>query len=183
MQETLNYSLPQHIARTLHQLHCLNLERTLDLGCGTGLTGGVLREITHHLIGVDIAGKMLAQAKEKGIYDELIEANILSFLQQGEDAFNLAVAADVLPYLGDLEPLFKKLHARLAKDGLFLFTMEICEDEPWKLQKSARFCHNPDYIDHLCKQLHFAQIHQEKIQARRQEQKNVPAMLYVVKRV
>ena len=44
--------------------------QALDLGCGTGLTGIILREIAKHLTGVDIAAKMLAHAKEKEIYDE-----------------------------------------------------------------------------------------------------------------
>jgi len=178
MTGTLDYTLPQHIGRVLHQLHCMKVKRVIDLGCGTGLTGIVLRELTDHLTGVDIAGKMLAQAQEKGIYDELAEAELINFLQQDKHHYDLAVAADVLPYLGELDPLFESISQRLNKQGLFLFTCEVGSDKPWQLQGSARFSHHPDYIQESCERHGLKLIYQEKIAARQQHNQTLEAMLY-----
>ena len=180
LQGTLDYSLPQHIGRLLHQLQYTNIKHAIDLGCGTGLCGAVLRELSKHLTGVDIAAKMLAQAKDKGIYDQLDEAELITFLQHDKHHYELALAADVLPYLGELDTLFKVIHQRLAKDGLFIFTHEISENKPWQLQDSARFSHHPDYIKALCEKYSFHIMSQEKITARQQNQQALDVMLYAV---
>ena len=52
----------------------------LDAGCGTGLAGKKLREKASRLVGVDISPKMLIKAEEKGIYDELVEMELVTFL-------------------------------------------------------------------------------------------------------
>jgi len=181
VQETLQYTLPQHIGRLLHRLHCNSLN-TIDLGCGTGLCGVVLRELSTHLIGVDISAKMLAQANEKGIYDKLIEAELITFLQQDEASYQLAVAADVLPYLGELEALFTAVHQRLGQQGLFVFTHEISSDLPWQLQASTRFSHHPDYIKNLCELHGFKIVAQEKVVARQQEGQGLEVMMWAVQR-
>ena len=81
----------------------------LDLGCGTGLMGPLLRECVGSLRGVDLSEKMIAKAREKGLYDELVVDDIERFLRRQagmKSTCELLVAADVLVYLGDLAPLF-----------------------------------------------------------------------------
>lgn len=181
MKDTLKYALPEHIAKVLHALPVLAVERTVDLGCGTGLSGIVLKELTRHLTGVDVSAKMLALAKEKDVYDELIESDLVSFLIETDNRFDLAVAADVLPYLGDLVPLFNSLKACLSPDGLFVFSCEISKDKPWQLQKTARFSHSPEYIQSLCEKYDFELIKQEQITGRRQNDEDLSVMLYFAK--
>ena len=181
LQGSLNYSLPHLIARVLHQLNCLKVNYTIDLGCGTGLCGVVLRELTKHLIGVDIAAKMLAIAKKKGIYDQLVEEELITFLQKNKQCYELAVAADVFPYLGELNALFAILQQRVASDGIFIFSHEICDQEPWQLQETARFCHHPDYIKTLCAKHGFEIVYQEKVVARLQNEQPLYVMLYATK--
>lgn len=45
--------------------HCV------DLGCGTGLMGPLLRPHTRHLSGVDLSQGMVQKARERGCYDDL----------------------------------------------------------------------------------------------------------------
>src|SRR3546814_700856 len=45
---------------------------TLDLGCGTGLSGALLRSFTARLVGIDISEKMLQHADRKAVYDTLL---------------------------------------------------------------------------------------------------------------
>ena len=182
MRDQLNYSIPQHVGRLLHKLELLQMNRTLDLGCGTGLTGVVLREISKHLTGVDIAEKMLTLAKEKGIYDALVQAELVEFFKQNTEHFDLVVAADVLPYFSDLSDLFTSIYQHLNTEGYFIFTTEISKKSPWFLESSARFSHHPDYINDLAKQNQFQIIQQEKVPARLQNQQPLEVMLYVCKK-
>ena len=101
MRGQLQYALPEHIAQLIHHLFAesLHLPQTLDLGCGTGLCGNVLREVSTHLTGVDISPKMLEQAHAKNLYDTLTEADLISYLENNTTEFELIVIADVLPYL------------------------------------------------------------------------------------
>jgi predicted TPR repeat methyltransferase len=182
MQDTLHYNIPQHIARVMHQLKLPENAQSLDLGCGTGLTGIALREPSKRLVGVDIAAKMLVQAKEKGIYDELVEAELNEFFKNHHEKYDLIVAADVLPYFGDLSTLFTAISQHLNPQGYFIFTTEISDKDPWFLQSSARFSHNPDYIHALSKQNQLQQIQQEKVPARIQNQNPLEVMLYVLQK-
>lgn len=179
MQGSLKYTLPHSIMRALHSLGYTHFKHTIDLGCGTGLSGCVLRESSERLTGIDIAAKMLAQAREKAVYDTLIEAELLTFLQQDTQYYDLILAADVLPYSGDLQPLFSQVKQRLAEFGLFVFSSEISTDQPWTLQDSARFCHHPDYIRALCDEQGLQLIYQNKIVARQQDQHDLYVILYV----
>ena len=44
------------------------------------------------------------------------------FLEQSEDTYDLAVAADVFVYIGDLAPVFEALDKRLAPGAYFVFS-------------------------------------------------------------
>lgn len=180
MQGALHYTLPQAIAKLLHQLEISKVAKVLDLGCGTGLTGTVLREISQQLIGIDISGKMLAHAKEKGIYDELVEGELLDFLRKDKNHYGLVVAADVMVYLGELDSFFAFLTKRLARKGYFIFNIEISNKPSWKLQNNARFSHNPEYLKKLFVRHGLKIIKQDKVIARKQEQQELPVMLYVL---
>ncbi len=179
MSEQLKYSVPTHIARTLHQFELLTLNKILDLGCGTGLTGVAVREYCKQLTGVDIAEKMIEHAKKKAVYDELIQMEALAFLQQDTQSYDLIVAADVLPYFGDLEPLIQLISEHLSSDHYFIFTGEISQEHAWQLESSARFSHQPTYIQELSKKYSLNIIKQEKIPARLQNQMPLEVMLYV----
>ncbi len=56
------------------------VRRGLDLGCGTGLSGAAFRGMVDVLTGIDLSTKMIARAKAKGIYDDLVHVDISSFL-------------------------------------------------------------------------------------------------------
>jgi predicted TPR repeat methyltransferase len=181
MCETLNYNLPQYIAKYLHQHMPNTSANTLDLGCGTGLTGSVLREISDMLIGVDLSSKMLFEAEQKNIYDQLIHLDAVQFLSQPNQPFSLITAADVLPYLGELDTLFKYTKNAIASSGLFIFSTEISNASDWVLQKTARFAHRPDYIQTLATKYKFEISHQSSLSARKQQDKDLLLNLYVLK--
>lgn len=181
MLDTLHYVLPYQLTQLLHQHpFTTNVSKALDLGCGTGLMGNAMKELSEHLTGVDLSPKMLSIASEKHVYDQLVESDLLTFLKETPDSYTLIIAADVLPYLGDLDRLFYWISQKLDQDGLFICSTEINENEPWVLQSNARFAHHEGYIKSLCEQHHLNITHQETCIARTQEENPVRVNIFKI---
>ena len=131
----------------------------LDLGCGTGLMGPLLRECVGSLRGVDLSEKMIAKAREKGLYDELVVDDIERFLRRQagmRSTCELLVAADVLVYLGDLAPLFTLCATVAAPGCLFALSTEHQgaeggqggseDDRGYVATLTGRFQHAQEYV-------------------------------------
>src|ERR1043166_3135764 len=74
----------------------------LDAGCGTGLCGPIFKPNARALVGVDISPKMLAKARAGGLYDRLVESDLVAFMTDHLGAFDLIVSSDVVTYMGNL---------------------------------------------------------------------------------
>lgn len=146
--QKLDYHLPGIVERVLRDpLAALGRKPdVLDLGCGTGLVGAVLAPHVGRLVGVDLSGGMLRRARERGIYDELLEADIVEYLRRGKARFEVVVAADVFNYVGNLGPVFTALAPRLAERGLLLFSVEAGDGAGLRLTKHLRFTHGEAYV-------------------------------------
>ena len=94
----LEYRAPELIAAALGAAR--GPERSLgevaDLGCGTGLCAPFLKGRASRLVGVDLSAGMLAKARERGFYDELLQAELTAFLDVKSGAFHTLVSADTL---------------------------------------------------------------------------------------
>lgn len=120
----------------------------LDLGCGTGLCGPLLRPMARHLVGVDLSPKMLSQAAARGVYDQLNCAELTQWLAACDREFDLAMAADVLCYFGELEIAFSRIRAVLAPGGRFACSLEVAADEkPFVLRPHGRYQHQLAYVE------------------------------------
>jgi predicted TPR repeat methyltransferase len=118
----------------------------LDLGCGSGLCGALLRLRAQRVEGVDLSPTMVAQARASRSYDVVFEADLVQHLQacaaRGERA-DLVVAADVFIYIGELAPVFAAVAQVLAPEGVFAFTVEHEEGAaPYVLRRSLRYAHS-----------------------------------------
>lgn len=143
--ETLGYDAPEVLQRLLLAHGRLGLASALDLGCGTGLCGPMLRPLLAEggtLAGVDLSAAMLAVARERGVYDELLQQDLVEHLHGTRERHELVLAADVLIYLGDLAPVFAGVRRVLRPGGLFAFTVEAAAgDAGYVLQPSLRYAH------------------------------------------
>ncbi len=129
-----------------------NRNRCLDLGCGTGLATEAFMHCCRNFTGVDISDKILQVADAKKIYTKLIKNDILSFLEQDENSYDLIIAADVFTYMGNLEALFKSCFRQATTHGVLCFSVENTEEEAFFLKDTGRFGHSVSYIEKLCRQ-------------------------------
>jgi predicted TPR repeat methyltransferase len=151
--DKLDYRAPDLLTAALPARH---FDRVMDLGCGTGLAGLLLRPLAGRLDGIDISAGMLAQAAAKGVYDRLVKAD-LATLEIGADRYDLIVAADVFVYLGALERIVGWCAGSLAEGGTLAFTVE-AGDEPLTLRESRRFAHSRAYLLGVLADAGFGQV-------------------------
>ncbi|MDF1615003.1 tetratricopeptide repeat protein [Desulfurivibrio dismutans] len=187
LMEQLGYRVPFIMAELLREAAGERMfERLLDLGCGTGLAGEAFLAQAAHLTGVDLSAGMLEQARQKRVYDHLQQQDILEFCRQHRTVYDLVVAADVLNYLGDLDPFFAVIGNRLASRGILLFSVE--EGVPngpkatFVLQENGRYAHSPPYLHRLFQQYGFTVLNERRSDLRREKEQWVPGRLYLLQR-
>jgi predicted TPR repeat methyltransferase len=154
----LNYRTPELITEALLAAAPPRDGLVLDLGCGTGLCAPLLRPLARRLVGVDLSMKMLDRARARGLYDELACAELVAHLRTLEGALDIAVAADVFVYVGDLGEVFAATRAALRQGGLFAFSVELMSDEDgdYRLQPTRRYTHSAVYLRRLAHEHGFA---------------------------
>ena len=121
----------------------------LDAGCGTGLCGPLLRSSARRLVGVDLSSGMLARARERAVYDELHEGELVAFMAAHPAAFDLVLSADTLVYFGPLEAAFAAAASTLKPGALFAFTLEAepaDSTEKHRLHPHGRYSHGAAYV-------------------------------------
>ena len=161
-----------------------NLLDIIDLGCGTGLCGDKFSKISKTLKGVDISPRMLKAASARGIYDELEENDILEALVRHQKDYDLAVSADTLPYLGELESVFLAINSALREGGLFLFTVEAHDGEgDFVLGATARYAHSRAYLEDLARRREFEMLACNDTVYRKEGGKDVPGFIVIMKKV
>ena len=124
--DKLTYRAPELVAEALARA-CNGPKKrliALDAGCGTGLCGPLIAPYVRHLTGVDLSAGMLAKARGRAVYDELVKSELTSHLVSQPDTFNLIISADTLVYFGSLEDVLQAAYRALKNDGLIIFTVE-----------------------------------------------------------
>jgi predicted TPR repeat methyltransferase len=121
----------------------------VDAGCGTGLCGPGLRDMSARLIGVDLSNVMLAKARERGCYDQLHEAELTAFLSRLGATVDAVVSADTLCYFGDLSGAFAAAASSLTPGGVLVFTVEAlgAGEREIALNHHGRYAHTRAYVE------------------------------------
>ena len=124
----------------------------LDAGCGSGLCASLLKPMASTLTGVDLSSQMLERAKALGLYDDLVEAELVEHLESRPSAFDLIVVADTFGYFGDLLPPLAAARRGLSSRGFLICTIETDEQSPentqgYRLMTTGRYCHTRKYLE------------------------------------
>jgi predicted TPR repeat methyltransferase len=153
----------------------------LDIGCGTGLAGTLLRPWAARLDGFDLSPLMVAEARRKNIYDAVAVADLLDAPVADAPRYGLAVAADVLCYVGDLAPAFAAIRARLIGRGHLAFTVESGSGAPYALGPAQRFRHDPQAIEHWLAGAGFERLACERAVLRRERREPVDGLVVIAR--
>lgn len=157
----------------------------LDAGCGTGLCGPLLRSLAKTLTGVDLSSRMLAHARDRGVYDELVESELEDFLWGHPGAFDVVASTDTLCYFGDLRSVLAAAEYALRAGGVFVFTVEQAEPEPpggYRIEAHGRYCHGMEYVTGAMVAAGFAGITLERAVLRSEAGKPVAGLVASGKR-
>ena len=143
---TLKYRAPELVAEALAAaLPAPSAQLDIaDLGCGTGLCGPLVKPWARTLVGCDLSGGMLERAAPRGVYDELVKAELVRFLVERPGAFDVLLSADTLIYFGELAPMLAAAHGALRPGGTLAFTLEALDEgsgADFRLTESGRYAH------------------------------------------
>ena len=152
LTEGLGYRAPELLLDAVQAAHArahMKFGSVLDLGCGTGLAALPFRPFSDWTVGVDLSTAMLAQARRKGLYDRLIEAEVQRYLTEEakiDARYHLVLAADVFMYFDDLGPVLKAAAQVVAPAGQLAFSVETHDGDGVLLRETLRYAHGEAHV-------------------------------------
>ncbi len=150
----------------------------LDLGCGTGLCGPLIKPAVQRLDGVDLSPLVLDKARMLGIYEQLVQGDLVEHLRGTPQTYDLVLSADVFIYVGDLEPVFAAVSRVMNRGGVFCFSVEQTGDEQtFQLTTQQRYAHSERYVRQLAERHAFETVKMLR-HAIREDQREPIAGLY-----
>ena len=153
LEKVLHYQVPELITRLINEYGPKAPGKILDAGCGTGLMAKKLQPFATRLVGIDLSNKMLEKAAKTKAYDRLEHTEITSMR---DETFDIIILADVMPYIGNPEPILKWASEILNPGGLICLSFEIGNSEKtWQLSTTARYQHHPEKLQEIAINLGF----------------------------
>ncbi len=117
LESGLRYVAPAVIAQMLSVAEPDHTVRVLDVGCGTGLVGVSLSKLGFvHLDGLDFSSQMLNEARRKGVYSELIQADLNESLDLTLSTYGAAISCGTFTH-GHVDASVLNRIAPLLKPG------------------------------------------------------------------
>ena len=126
----LHYQGHSFLIDRLKQLARRHFGAALDLGCGTGLCGPLVKPMVDHLDGVDLSHDMVARRSARGVYEQLVQGDVVEYLQTTQRRYELVLSADVFIYIGDLDPVFAGCRGH-GRGVPLLFLLRRRRTTPW----------------------------------------------------
>lgn len=147
LRDSLHYRAPENLDALLDEAGMPTVAAALDLGCGTGLCGALLRRRAAAVDGVDLSAPMLERARAGGHYRHLHCADLAAHLSDSDERYGLVLAADVFIYVGALDAVFAGVRRVLEPGGRFAFTVEAAGGGvEVELRRSLRYAHGEAHL-------------------------------------
>jgi len=182
--EKLAYRGPQILADAVERAAPGQIfAHMLDLGCGAGLAGAAFRQKARIRTGIDLSPAMIEQARAKNFYDRLAAADLVEFLNaEPAGSADLAIAADVFVYIGDLDPVISAIARVLAPGGLLGFTAQSFDGEGFRLGDDMRYAHGRDSLSDYAARHGFAAKEITAASTRKDRGVDVPGWVAVLRK-
>ena len=146
----LGYRAPNLIQGALSAIHPIADARLsiADAGCGTGLCGPLVLPWACRLVGFDLSGGMIEQARARGVYGELHKAELAQYLAAHPVEFDVVVCADTLCYFAGLVEPLSAAFAALRSGGHMVYTVESVDTtaDMHRLLPSGRYAHSHAHV-------------------------------------
>lgn len=98
--------------------------KVLDVGCGAGNLGTLLRSKNCRLWGIEFDAENAAASEKSGGYEKVLRMDLNDFDKDIiSEEFDYVVCADVLEHLIDPEKVAKRLMQKLVADGKFIISV------------------------------------------------------------
>jgi predicted TPR repeat methyltransferase len=118
----------------------------LDIGCGTGLCGFLLRKLMPYanISGVDLSQRILEKSVQRECYNNLVLGDALQYLNTCNSlSMDSIIAADVFIYIGGLNKIFEAIYKVLRlKDSYLIFTVEELDQPLASVLNNLNFAFN-----------------------------------------
>jgi predicted TPR repeat methyltransferase len=180
--ERLEYRGPQLLWEAVNEAGVKPPVDVIDLGCGTGLCGVLFRPVARTLVGVDLSPRMIDKSRHRGVYTELLREDLVPAVRSRPLAFDVALAADVFIYVGDLREVFAATAAALRPGGLFAFTIETVPEGEYVLRESRRYAQSTSYIKQLAQRHSFSLVSERQVVIRSGEGPPVEGAVITLRR-
>ncbi len=155
----LSYRAPDLVAAALEQACAAPAGQLsiLDAGCGTGLCGPLVKPYASRIVGVDLSAGMLQRAQTRGVYDELVKAELQAYLVDHVEEFDVIISADTLVYFGALDDVLAAAFRALKLGGHLVFTVEesTVGEAGYRINPHGRYSHQPAYVRHTMQDIGF----------------------------
>jgi predicted TPR repeat methyltransferase len=150
----LHYSAPTKVVDMLEDWLPEKSALVVDIGCGTGLTGQAAAEKGFdQLVGLDFSDEMLAQAEKRGIYQNLINADLTDRLDIETGRFDAGVSSGIFTY-GHLDAsCLDEIFRIIRMDGLFACVVRLQVWEGLDFAKRFAELENLKLVEKLDEQL------------------------------
>ena len=129
----------------------------LELGCGSGALGPMIRSVANRMHCVDASSVSLAFAASTGAYDDVERGDFASAVRNAlPGSVDVVVAVDAFPYVGDLGDILSAISRALRPGGLLIFNTDVLDDdaslfsetvrETFRLRFTGRWQHRVKYV-------------------------------------
>jgi predicted TPR repeat methyltransferase len=177
LMNVLRYEAPRFLVDNLAGVGPERFAAALDLGCGTGLCGPLIKPRVQQLDGVDLSPRMLDKARSLGVYERLLQDDLIAHLQSTPQRYDLVLSADVFIYVGDLEPVFAGVSRVMDRGGVFCFSAEeAAYEHTFLLNAHQRYAHSGRYVRQLAARHGFEVVKMPRHAIREDQREPIPGM-------
>ena len=105
-------------------------------------SGLELKNNFSYLEGIVFSKAMIEKAKQKKIYNKLVQSEMIYYLKNYDLNFNYFIAADIFIYIGNLFEVFKLIKDINTKSGNLIFSIKKKINNNYHLEKNGRYSHS-----------------------------------------